>query len=67
MSAFFFSIMLWLMGILGNHHDDGVLSNVRARGKCRRIVAENNVVKVYFLNSEDAKIFAKDLKIVIEE
>lgn len=67
MSAFFFSIMLWLMGVIGNHHDDGVLGNIRARGKCRRIVAENNVVKVYFLSSEDAKIFAKDLEIVIEE
>jgi hypothetical protein len=55
------------MGVIGNHHDDGVLGNIRARGKCRRIVAENNVVKVYFLSSEDAKIFAKDLKIVIEE
>lgn len=65
MSAFFFGVMLWLMGILGNNDD--VLSNVRARGKCRRIVAENNVVKVYFLDSEDAQIFAKDLKIAINE
>ena len=44
-----------------------ILHEVRARGKCRNIIAERNVVKVYFINNDDAKIFAKDLSALINE
>lgn len=38
-----------------------ILADIRARGRCRHITAERNVVKVYFMNPDDAKIFANDL------
>lgn len=63
--AVLFNIILWLVGIV-NTNDKDVLEDVKARGKCRQIVVENNVVKIKFISPEDAKIFAKDLKTVIE-
>jgi len=41
--------------------------DIRARGKCRRVVVENNTVRIHFLNSDDAKIFANDLVTFINE
>jgi hypothetical protein len=65
MSKFFFNILLWIVGVVGGDESQvnpDVQFNVQARGKCRQIVVENNVVKIKFLNKEDADIFAKDLK-----
>jgi hypothetical protein len=64
MSAFFFNILLWIMGVVHSDENNAMV-DVKARGKCRQIVVDNNTVKIHFLNPEDAKIFAKDLKAVI--
>jgi len=66
MSTFFFKILLWVMGMV-NTDDMSPLNDVRARGKCRNIIVKNNEVRIQFMSSEDAKIFAKDLKVVINE
>jgi hypothetical protein len=66
MGAFFFNILLWVMGIV-NIDDGSSVHDIKARGKCRQIVVENNTVKIQFLNSEDANLFAKDLKQIIED
>lgn len=60
MSAFFFNVFLWIMGIVGNEErpEDRIL----ARGKCREVVAQNNQVKISFSCEEDAELFARDLK-----
>jgi hypothetical protein len=60
MSAFFFNIFLWIMGIVG--HEDRPEERIVARGKCREVVAENNEVKIKFTCEEDAELFARDLK-----
>jgi len=64
MSTFFFNILLWIMGIVST---DDPLNDVKERGKCRNIVVSNNEVRIQFMNSEDAKVFAKDLKSLINQ
>lgn len=66
MGAFFFNIFLWIMGVV-NIEDGCSIHDIKARGKCRQIVVENNTVKIQFLDSEDAELFAKDLKSIINE
>ena len=63
MSRFIFVCFLWLLGIVG---EEPVEDRLASRGKCRQILIENNSVKIKFLNDEDAKIFAEDLKELIE-
>lgn len=58
--AFFFNCFLWIMGI--TVLDERPEERLQARGKCREIVAEKEVVKIKFNNPEDAEIFAADLK-----
>lgn len=36
--------------------------NIRERGKCRLIKQVNCEVRISFMNSEDAELFARDLK-----
>lgn len=64
MSTFFFNALLWIMGIVST---DDPLNDVKERGKCRNIVASNNEVRIQFMNNEDAKIFANDLKNLINQ
>jgi len=66
MSKFFFNALLWIMGIVSTD-DASPLNDVKERGKCRNIVVSNNEVRIQFMNSEDAKVFAKDLKSLINQ
>lgn len=58
MKKFFFAIFFWTLGVVG---EERVEDRIAARGKCREISVEENVVKIKFSNIEDAEIFAKDL------
>jgi len=64
-----FSLYLWFMGVINFERDlEMEVESIIARGQCRQIsVDKNNCVTVKFLNREDAEIFAKDLKHLIEE
>lgn len=61
----------WMDIVLPVNAGGGVIRNIlhdiRARGKCRHIIAERNVVKVHFMNADDAKIFANDLFTLIND
>jgi hypothetical protein len=59
MSVFFFNVFLWIMGIVGEERPE---ERILARGRCREVVAQNNEVKIKFMCSEDAELFASDLK-----
>jgi hypothetical protein len=68
MSKFFFNILLWIVGVVsGEETTSKEFSDIQARGKCRQIIVENNTVKIKFLSKEDADIFAKDLKSLINK
>ena len=68
MSKFFFNILLWIVGVVGGEESTNKeFSDIQARGKCRQIIVENNTVKIKFLSKEDADIFAKDLKSLINK
>ena len=65
MRNFFFNCLLWLVGItIVDEIDEDVKleEEIQARGKCRQVLAEDKTVKIQFLNEEDAKLFAEDLK-----
>lgn len=64
---FLFSFMLWLFGMVVFDDDMArVEQDIQARGRCRNIQADKNVVRITFLNDEDAEKFADDLKKFIE-
>lgn len=67
-----FSAALWLVGIVGDSYSvqpDRMtfVERLQARGKCRRIRAVNNEVRIVFQNQEDAALFAEDLQNFINE
>lgn len=53
-----FACFLWLIGIVEYDIED----RIQARGKCRKILVENNTVRIEFSSDEDAEIFANDLE-----
>lgn len=59
MSAFFFNVFLWIMGIVGEERPE---ERILARGKCREVIAQKNEVKIKFTCEEDAQLFASDLQ-----
>lgn len=62
-----FNCLLWLLGM--TMLDDEIVKveqDIQERGKCRSIQADKNVVKITFMNEEDAELFASDLKKFIE-
>lgn len=62
MGALFLNVICWIMGV---NEEVNPVDDLKARGKCRVIKVEENIVKVQFLNKEDAEIFADNLKKVI--
>lgn len=60
MSAFFFNVFLWIMGIVGG--EEMIEERILARGRCRDVVVDNTEVKIKFTCEEDAILFADDLK-----
>jgi hypothetical protein len=62
MRIFFFNCLLWLMGMTILDDDAKLEEDIQARGKCRQVMADNTIVKIQFMNEEDAKLFAKDLQ-----
>jgi hypothetical protein len=59
----YFSVLSLAHGDLG---DDGVVDRMRARVRCRRISVHQHEVRIKFMNEEDARLFADDLKVFIE-
>jgi len=65
-SICFFGINTYAGGFT-NKPIRSILQDIKERGKCRRIAVEGTSVRVHFMNSEDARIFANDLVDLINE
>lgn len=62
--------MRWILLALcmtGVCFGEGLIERIRSRGKCREIRVRKCEVVVKFMNQEDALLFARDLKVFIEE
>lgn len=60
-----FIALCWLVGIVGS--DATHCDRIRARGRCREIKVRHQEVIVKFTCTEDAELFAKDLKNLVRE
>jgi len=64
-----FLIVSWCMfsPLFAAHIVRNIIHDIRARGKCRTLLVENNSVRIVFMNNEDAKLFANDIVTLINE